>query len=69
MSFHDRPVLLRAFAIGILVAAVGLSACGRRGALEPPPGAQATSSPDDDSSADREKAQKPNRPFILDGLL
>ncbi len=36
--FCDRP-FLRLAAIGVLVAALGLTACGRKGALDPPPGA------------------------------
>jgi predicted small lipoprotein YifL len=31
--------------IGVLVAALGLAGCGRKGALDPPPGAVAASSP------------------------
>ena len=37
-SFRDRP-LLRLAAIGVLVAALGLAGCGRKGPLDPPPGA------------------------------
>jgi predicted small lipoprotein YifL len=31
--------------IGVLVAALGLAGCGRKGPLDPPPGAVATSAP------------------------
>jgi len=36
--FCDRP-FLRLAVIGAFVAALGLAACGRKGALDPPPGA------------------------------
>ena len=36
--FYDRP-LLRLALIGALAAAFGLAACGRKGPLDPPPGA------------------------------
>ena len=36
--FFDRP-FLRLALIGLAVAALGLTACGRKGALDPPPGA------------------------------
>ncbi len=37
-SFRDRP-FLRLALIGALVATLGLAACGRKGPLDPPPGA------------------------------
>ena len=37
----DRPVL-RLVLIGALAASIGLSACGRKGPLDPPPGASVT---------------------------
>jgi predicted small lipoprotein YifL len=36
--FCDRP-FMRLAVIGAFVAALGLAACGRKGALDPPPGA------------------------------
>ncbi len=38
MRHSDHPVL-RIALIGVLVASIGLSACGRKGTLDPPPGA------------------------------
>ena len=63
----DRTIFCRALLIGVIAAAVGLSACGRKGALEPPPGAavktdQAGVKPDSGP-------QKPDKPFFLDRLL
>jgi predicted small lipoprotein YifL len=37
-SFRAPP-LLRLAAIGVLVASLGLASCGRKGPLDPPPGA------------------------------
>ena len=38
MSRHDRP-FIRLALIGALAASLGLAACGRKGPLDPPPGA------------------------------
>ena len=38
MRFCDRPYL-RLAVIGALAATLGLTACGRKGSLDPPPGA------------------------------
>lgn len=70
VALNDRRILMRALVTGVLVAGLALSACGRKGGLEPPPGAQAT-----DAGAavadpvEAEKAKKPDRPFVLDRLL
>lgn len=64
----SNRALSRLTVIAIVVMAVGLSACGRRGALEPPPSAAATSggyaatAPGTDTS-------KSDKPFFLDFLL
>jgi predicted small lipoprotein YifL len=56
------PVLLIA-----LAAAVGLAACGRKGALEAPPYAAVKA---DEAAAKPDTGpQKPNKPFVLDPLL
>ena len=56
-----------AFALTILVAAAtGLSACGRKGPLERPPGTEAAPVPDSSSDA---TVRGPRKPFILDGLI
>ena len=67
VALNNRRVLMRAMVMGIVIAGLSLSACGRKGGLEPPPEIEAVDpdlaveSPDD--------AEKPDRPFILDGLL
>ena len=42
--FRDRP-FLRLALIGVAVAALGLAACGRKGPLDPPPGASLAGEP------------------------
>ena len=55
MSQSDRPFLCIAL-IGALIASVGLSACGRKGPLDPPPGASYSAQQPSPASADvREK--------------
>jgi len=39
LSFLFDPRLVRIAAIGALAAALGLAGCGRKGGLDPPPGA------------------------------
>jgi predicted small lipoprotein YifL len=58
---------MRAFVTGILVAGLALSACGRKGGLQPPPEIEVV---DPDLAVESPvEAEKPDRPFILDGLL
>ena len=64
----DRRVLSRAVVIGLIAAAIGLSGCGRKGALEPPPGmAMKAATAGDVPPAEAPK--KPDKPFLLDPLL
>lgn len=51
----------------ILALAMAVSACGRRGNLEPPP--SELSGFEDDSGEPEVVKPKPDRPFILDPLL
>jgi predicted small lipoprotein YifL len=51
----------------MIVAALALSACGRKGPLEAPPAAVVTA-PAPDATTDG-KPTKPNKPFFLDSLL
>jgi predicted small lipoprotein YifL len=70
VGLFDRSAVVRAALAGVLIAAFALSACGRRGPLEPPPNAAAVT--DDERAAAIEKdpnAGKPERSFILDPLV
>lgn len=66
MAPNDRRVILRAALAAVLISAVGLSACGRKGPLEPPPKADVSS---EDAGASPGDSRKPNRSFPLDFLL
>ena len=46
MSSMSDPRLVRIAVIGALVAALGLAGCGRKGGLDPPPGATAAAAAD-----------------------
>ena len=67
-----KPVLMLA---AVVVAAVGVTACGVRGPLEPPGGkvaadGTATKSAESASAGENSAAKpKPHEPFVLDGLL
>ena len=75
---HPRPLVRALVVAGILF--VGLQACGRRGALEPPPDATATAPAEagagvvatpfgNGGKRPRRSLPPPNDPFILDPLL
>jgi predicted small lipoprotein YifL len=51
------------------VAAVGLAGCGRKGALEAPPSATVAAAPADAAAPPAGAVPKPDKPFVLDGLL
>lgn len=72
MARKDRRYLSAAVTVA-LVAAVGLSACGRKGPLEPPPGAAAVVVPADPTMPGAPPPppppEKPDRPFFMDWLL
>ena len=68
VALNDRRFLSIALVAG-LVAAVGLSACGRRGALEAPPYATTAVAGEAGEATDEATPPKPDRDFILDPLL
>ena len=78
--FPDR-LFFRLALIGALAASLGLAACGRKGPLDPPPGAVSTTgkqepaktnlirSPFEKPASNEQGNQVPDKPFILDSLL
>lgn len=64
-SWHKRIV--------VLVTALALSACGIRGALEPPPESQRSSDTSASATSGQGKpedtAPKPHKDFVLDRLI
>ena len=69
MAFFDRRTLSRALVVGVLVAAFGLTACGRKGPLEAPAAAANAAYPGQPAAAKDTGISKPDKPFILDPLL
>ena len=70
MASDSRRILSRALIAGVVVAALGLTGCGRKGPLEPPPGASlTTANPDDPDAAGDGGTTKPDKPFLLDPLI
>ena len=68
-QFHRTS---RMAVIGVVVLAIGVSACGRRGALGPPPSAAATAAGHAGATAlaqDTVEESKSTKPFFLDFLL
>ena len=55
--------------IVVAMAATMLAGCGRRGPLEPPPGAEDPAPPPGTARPAPEEGERPSRPFVLDGLL
>ncbi len=69
MAPVNRYLLSRAALIGLLAAAVGLSGCGRKGALEAPPGMAMKAATAGDVPPADAAPKKPDKPFLLDPLL
>ncbi len=79
-DFSERLFLRLALA-GALAAALALGACGRKGALDPPPSAVSATgkqepantalirSPFEKPAETPQGAKTPNKPFFLDPLL
>jgi predicted small lipoprotein YifL len=64
---ENRGLLARIVVVGLVVAAVGLAGCGRKGALEAPPGMALKASTAGDAPPDPKA--KPDRKFVLDPLI
>lgn len=45
MALSNRRMVFRAALAAVLISTIGLSACGRKGALQPPPSAAAVEEP------------------------
>jgi predicted small lipoprotein YifL len=54
---------------GLIVLSVGLTGCGRKSALDPPPGAAVTKTTGCTDCAPAPGPEKPDKPFFLDWLL
>jgi predicted small lipoprotein YifL len=67
VALSDRPIWFRSAVGLVILAAFGLSACGRNGPLEPPPSAKVTN-PDGTTAPDTGPT-KPHRHFFLDSLI
>ena len=65
----DRKILSRVLVAGVIVLAFGLAGCGRKAALDPPPGASVTTKTSCTTCAPAPAPEKPNKPFFLDWLL
>ena len=70
MPCRFLPRLPRAFAVTLLLGgALALGGCGVKGNLEPPPDTPMGQKGPDGKMPKDTGPVKPNRPFILDGLL
>ena len=68
MAPADRRIVSRVLVAGVIVLAIGLAGCGRKAALDPPPGA-AVATKTCATCAPAPAPEKPNKPFFLDWLL
>jgi predicted small lipoprotein YifL len=69
VGLFDRSAVFRIALAGVLIAALGLSACGRKGPLEAPPGAAVTNNDNATAEAKDPNAGKPKGSFVLDPLV
>jgi predicted small lipoprotein YifL len=65
---ENRGLLARIVVVGLVVAAVGLAGCGRKGALEAPPGMAVKAATAGEQPAPDDQ-KKPDRKFVLDPLI
>ena len=64
----DRRILSRVLIAGMIVLSIGLTGCGRKAALDPPPDA-AVATKTCTTCAPAPAPEKPHKPFFLDWLL
>jgi predicted small lipoprotein YifL len=64
---ENRGLLARIVVVSLVVAAVGLAGCGRKGALEAPPGMALKAATAGDVPPDGKV--KPDKKFVLDPLI
>jgi predicted small lipoprotein YifL len=69
VSPADRKIVSRVLVAGIAVLAIGLTGCGRKAALDPPPGAAVTTTTSCTTCAPAPAPKGPDKPFFLDWLL
>ena len=74
MALRDRSILVKVAVAGAILAALTLSGCGRKGALEAPPGASVSDQRRDpadmpDTGDTGQKTAAPDKPFALDFLI
>jgi predicted small lipoprotein YifL len=65
----NRGFLSHAVVVGLLAAAVGLSGCGRKGALEAPSGTAVKTATVGEPPSTDAAPNKPDKHFVLDPLL
>jgi predicted small lipoprotein YifL len=66
----DSRFLSRVVVVAAVVAVVGLAGCGRKGALEAPPGAAiAPATTSTDGTTKNDGIAKPDKKFVLDPLM
>ncbi len=63
----DRRIITRVLVAGMVVLAIGLTGCGRKATLDPPPTPAVTDHAGGPPAMAPEK--KPHKPFFLDWLL
>ncbi len=66
---ENRGLLARVVVVGLVVAAVGLAGCGRKGALEAPPGMALKAATAGDVPPPDTGPKKPDKKFLLDPLI
>jgi predicted small lipoprotein YifL len=66
---ENRGLLARIVVVGLVVAAVGLAGCGRKGALEAPPGMALKAANAGEPELPPDGKVKPDKKFVLDPLI